>query len=104
MSDPLEFPDGAPSANATVSRLKMITINATVGIGLYGSAGTILLVGGPLALVLSFFAAGLVAWAVMQCVAELLCLWPMPGALALYVKEFLDPELAIVVGIAYWCV
>lgn len=82
----------------------MITINATVGIGLYWRAGTILQVGGPLTLLLSYFCSGFVAWSVMQCVAELLCLWPLPGALPLYVAEFVDPELAAIVGFSYWCV
>ncbi|KAL5001028.1 amino acid permease/ SLC12A domain-containing protein [Aspergillus recurvatus] len=37
----------------------------------------------------------------MQCITEMLCIWPIPGALSVYVSEFVDPELGIAVGIAY---
>lgn len=57
---------------------------------------------GPLAALLSFLLVGLLSWAVMQCITELLCIWPIPGALSVYVTEFVDPELGIAVGIAYW--
>ncbi|KAF2473416.1 uncharacterized protein BDR25DRAFT_323953 [Lindgomyces ingoldianus] len=38
----------------------------------------------------------------MQCTAELLCIWPISGALSTYVSEFVDVELGIAVGVAYW--
>ncbi|KAJ6007838.1 hypothetical protein N7540_011814 [Penicillium herquei] len=40
----------------------------------------------------------------MQCISELLCIWPVPGALPMYVSEFVDPELGVAVGVAYWYV
>ncbi|RYP90934.1 hypothetical protein DL770_002939 [Monosporascus sp. CRB-9-2] len=79
----------------------MITINATLGTGLYWRGGLILHLGGPLAVLLSFLLIGLLAWAVMQCITEMLCIWPIPGALSVYVSEFVDEELGIAVGIAY---
>lgn len=60
--------------------------------------------GGPLAVVLSFLLVGLLSWSVMQCVSEMLCIWPIPGALSIYVSEFVDVELGIAVGVAYWYV
>lgn len=60
--------------------------------------------GGPLAVVLSFLLVGLLSWSVMQCVSEMLCIWPIPGALSVYVSEFVDVELGIAVGVAYWYV
>ncbi|KAI0169819.1 amino acid permease-domain-containing protein [Hypoxylon sp. FL1284] len=80
----------------------MITINATLGVGLYWRGGQILELGGPLAIIISFLLLGMLAWAVTQCITELLCIWPVPGALAVFVREFVDFELGIVVGIAYW--
>ncbi|KAK1496665.1 hypothetical protein CTAM01_08303 [Colletotrichum tamarilloi] len=80
----------------------MITINGTLGTGLYGRTGQILELGGPVAVILSFFLVGSLAWAVMQCITELLCIWPIPGALSVYVAEFVDNELGIAVGVAYW--
>lgn len=80
----------------------MITINATLGIGLYWRGGQILEIGGPLAVVLSFLLGGLLAYAVMQCVTEMMSIWPVPGALYVYVREFVDVDLGIAAGIAYW--
>lgn len=80
----------------------MIAVNATLGSGLYWTGGQVLKIGGPLAAPLSFLLPGLLAWAVMQCVTEMLCIWPIPGALSVYVAEFVDVELGIAVGVAYW--
>ncbi|KAK7951622.1 amino acid permease-domain-containing protein [Apiospora aurea] len=80
----------------------MITINGTLGSGLYWRCGQILELGGPLAVLLSFLLVGLLAFGVMQCITEMLCIWPIPGALPVYVSEFVDVELGIAVGLAYW--
>jgi amino acid transporter len=82
----------------------MITISGVLGVGLYVRGGVILRLGGPLAVLLSFALLGLLAWGVMQCIAELLCIWPISGALSVYVTEFVDVELGIAVGVAYWWV
>ncbi|KAK4444116.1 amino acid permease-domain-containing protein [Podospora aff. communis PSN243] len=97
-----------PSQDRLVKRklrgihLFMITINATLGTGLYWRGGQILELGGPLAVLLAFLIVGVLAWAVMQCITELLCIWPVPGAMSVYVSEFVDTELGIAVGVAYW--
>jgi amino acid transporter len=75
-----------------------------LGIGLYVQGGLILRLAGPLAVLLAFALLGLLAWAVMQCVAEMLCIWPISGALTVFVSEFVDVELGIAVGVAYWYV
>ncbi|KAI0376199.1 amino acid permease/ SLC12A domain-containing protein [Hypomontagnella monticulosa] len=80
----------------------MITVNATLGTGLYWRGGQILELGSFLAVIISFLLLGILAWAVTQCITELLCIWPVPGALAVFVREFVDFELGIAVGIAYW--
>ncbi|CAN8095326.1 unnamed protein product [Discula destructiva] len=82
--------------------LFMITVNGTLGTGLYWRGGQILELGGPLAVLLAFLLVGLLAWSVMQCITELLCIWPIPGALHVYVAEFVDTELGIATGMAYW--
>ena len=80
----------------------MIAVNATLGTGLYWRGGQVLELGGPLSTLLAFLLPGILAWAVMQCITEMLCIWPIPGALSVYVSEFIDPELGIAVGITYW--
>lgn len=80
----------------------MIAVNGTLGTGLYVRSGQILELGGPLAVIFSFLFLGILTWAVMQCIAELLCLWPVPGAVPLFVRKFVDKELGDTVGVAYW--
>ncbi|KAI0514627.1 amino acid permease/ SLC12A domain-containing protein [Xylaria bambusicola] len=80
----------------------MITLNATLGVGLYWRAGQILELAGPVAVLVSFSAITLLAWAVMQCISEMLGRWPIPGALSVFVSNFVDYELGIAVGIMYW--
>ncbi|KAH0170182.1 hypothetical protein KCU67_g2751, partial [Aureobasidium melanogenum] len=82
--------------------LCMITISGVLGIGLYVRSGEILRLGGPAAVLSSFAVLAFIAWAVMQCIAEMLCIWPVPGALVEFVRAFVDDELGIVVGVAYW--
>ena len=57
-----------------------------------------------MAVLLSFLLVGGLAWAVMQCIAEFLMIWPISGALGIYVGEFVDKELGIAVGATYWYV
>ncbi|KAF5715489.1 amino acid transporter [Fusarium globosum] len=80
----------------------MIAVNGTLGTGLYVRSGQILELGGPLAVIFSFLSLGILTWAVMQCIAELLCLWPVPGAVPIFVRKLVDKELGDTVGIAYW--
>jgi len=82
----------------------MITINGTLGTGLYMRSGQIIQLGGPIAVIISFVGLGILVWAVMQSMTELLCLWPIPGALPLFVRKFVDEELGIAVGVTYWSV
>ncbi|KAH0165397.1 hypothetical protein KCU67_g4746, partial [Aureobasidium melanogenum] len=109
---PNTFPDGSDIYNeqdprTVFRRLKsihifMITISGILGIGLYVRSGEILRLGGPIAVLCSFAILGLIAWAVMQCIAEMLCIWPVPGALIEFIRAFVDDELGIAVGVAYW--
>ncbi|KAI1324444.1 amino acid permease/ SLC12A domain-containing protein [Xylariaceae sp. FL0255] len=80
----------------------MITINATLGTGLYWRSGQILELAGPVAVLVSFVVITVLVYFVMQCISELLCRWPVPGALSVYVSKFIDHELGIAVGIMYW--
>ncbi|GIC92813.1 uncharacterized protein Aud_009286 [Aspergillus udagawae] len=83
-------------------RDRMITISGVLGAGLYVRSGSILRFGGPGAVLISTTVMGLLAWMVMQCIGEMLTLWPISGALVEYVGAFVDEDLGIAVGIAYW--
>ncbi|KAL4905090.1 hypothetical protein BDW74DRAFT_18766 [Aspergillus multicolor] len=80
----------------------MITLSGVLGAGLYIRSGTILRIGGPGAVLIAFTVMGLLAWTVMQCIGELLALWPISGALVEFVAKFVDEDLGTAVGIAYW--
>ena len=82
----------------------MITFSGVIGIGFYTRSGTILRTSGQLALFLAFTLLTALTWGVMQCITEMLSIWPVPGALVEFVRTFLDEDLAITVGIAYWYV
>jgi yeast amino acid transporter len=82
----------------------MIAITAVIGVGLYNREGSILQMSGQGAVFLSFALVGFLAWSVTQCVAEMVRIWPVRSALTGYVTEFVDKELGIAVGIAYWYV
>lgn len=40
----------------------------------------------------------------MEGICELIVMWPIPNAMMEFVAAFVDGDLAIVVGIAYWWV
>jgi yeast amino acid transporter len=82
--------------------LQCIALSGTLGVGLYVQGGAILRLGGPISLLLSYFIVALIAWSVMQGVAELLCIWPISGALHRFVGKFVDKEIGIATGVAYW--
>jgi yeast amino acid transporter len=42
--------------------------------------------------------------AVMEGICEMTVLWPLPNAMVEFVRAFVDPDLAIVVGLSYWFV
>lgn len=83
---------------------QMITLNGTLGTGLYWSGGRILEVGGPLGAFSAMCVIAVFTWSVMQCITVLLSIWPVPGALSVYVSTFVDEELGLAVGVAYWYV
>lgn len=80
----------------------MITVNAALRTGLYWRESQVLELGGPLAIVRSFLQMGLWPWPILQCVSDVLCIWPIPGAISVYLSEFVDVELGFAVGVAYW--
>ncbi|KAJ5668870.1 hypothetical protein N7462_009940 [Penicillium macrosclerotiorum] len=100
--EPPDSSNDATSAMQDPRDRSMITLSGVLGAGLYVRSGSILRFGGPGAVLISFTVMGLLAWTVMQCIGEMLTLWPIPGALVEYVGAFVDEDLGIAVGIAYW--
>lgn len=68
------------------------------------NGGEALEVAGPGGMLLAYCVVGVIAVAVMEVVSEMIQLFPAPNAIPEYVRNFVDVDLAWVVGIAYWCV
>lgn len=82
--------------------MQCITISSVLGAGIYIRSGVILRLGGPAAVLVSYAVVGVLAICVMLTIGEMVCIWPMSNALIEFVSAFLDEELGIVVGLAYW--
>ena len=66
--------------------------------------GEILRIAGPGGALLAICLVGLAVMSLMAGVAEMINHWPISGALVEFVRTFVDNELVIVLGIAYWYV
>ena len=64
--------------------------------------GEALEVAGPSGTLLAFAIVGVVAICVVECVSETIQMFPTPNAVMEFVRAFVDPDLAWVVGVAYW--
>lgn len=85
------------------NKYQMITLSGCIGIGLYIPADPSPAAGGPLATIMSFALVGLLAWGVMVTIADMVSIRPISlRDMSTVVTEFVDVELGIVVGVAYW--
>jgi amino acid transporter len=82
--------------------LKFIAIGGTIGLGFATTTGEVLAISGPAGVLTAFAVVGVVAIAVMEGICEMIVLWPISNAMIEFVRAFVDRDLAIVVGIAYW--
>ena len=80
----------------------MITISAVIGVTIFYIDGEALEVAGPGGTLLALVIIGIVAICVMEGISEMIQCFPAPNALMEYVKAFVDPDLAWVVGVMYW--
>lgn len=81
----------------------MIGISGILGgVIIFSTSGEVLAIAGPAGALTAFSAMGLVAIAVMEGLSEMIELWPVSNAMMEFVNQFVDPDLAVVVGIAYW--
>ena len=80
----------------------MVGISATIGLGIFIRCGEALAVAGPAGTVLAFGLVGIVAIWVMDGIAEMVELWPVSNPFQEFVSAFVDEDLGIVVGFAYW--
>ena len=77
-------------------------ISGTIGLGLFTDSGEILRLAGPCGGLLAFFLVSLLVISIMAGIAEMIHHWPISAALVEFVRSFIDDDLAIILGIAYW--
>ncbi|KAL6407547.1 putative amino acid transporter [Ilyonectria robusta] len=80
----------------------MIGICTVIGMGLYVRTGIILNTGGPGAVIYSFAFLGFLTYMVMHCLTTMLRVWPIAGAIVIFIEKFVDKEVAQVVALLYW--
>ncbi|WP_225844802.1 amino acid permease [Streptomyces sp. HPF1205] len=79
----------------------MIAIGGAIGTGLFLGAGRAIHQAGP-SLLLMYAVAGLVVFAIMRALGELLTYRPVSGSFADYAREFLGPFAGFATGWTYW--
>lgn len=72
--------------------------------GLFDNSGEILGIAGPAGALISYIVVGIGVICIMEGIAEMIGHWPIANAMVEFVKAFVDKDLAIVVGLAYWYV
>ncbi|KAL9119523.1 MAG: hypothetical protein Q9187_003920 [Circinaria calcarea] len=80
----------------------LIVISALIGTGIYVGDGQALRAAGPGGLLTALTIVGLIAIAMMEGLSEMIQMFAAPNALVEYVKNFVDQDLAIVMGVLYW--
>jgi hypothetical protein len=77
-------------------------LSTVIGVTIFYQAGNALQVAGPAGALLSFTVVGILGICVMDCVSELIQMFPTPNAIVEFVRIFVDEDLAWVIGIGYW--
>jgi len=72
--------------------------------GLFDNSGEILNIAGPVGGLIAYIVVGIGVICIMEGIAEMIGHWPIANAMVEFVKAFVDKDLAIVVGLAYWYV
>lgn len=80
----------------------MITASAVIGITIFYSDGEALEIAGPGGTLLAYVVISIVAICVLEGVSEMIQIFPAPNAIMEYIRAFVDPDLAWVMGVAYW--
>ncbi|KIX02515.1 uncharacterized protein Z518_08456 [Rhinocladiella mackenziei CBS 650.93] len=79
-----------------------LSITTVIGTGVFTDYGSVIATAGRGNLIIAVGIVGLTAIALMECLSEMSQLFPCVNPLVEYVHEFVDPELAICAGVAYW--
>ncbi|EGG03258.1 uncharacterized protein MELLADRAFT_38039 [Melampsora larici-populina 98AG31] len=79
-----------------------VTFPRTSGTGLFIGTGTALSHGGPASLVIGYAFTGILAWALMCSLGEMICHLPVAGGHTSLAFRFFSPSMGFTLGWAYW--
>jgi yeast amino acid transporter len=82
--------------------MQFIVASVIIGGGIFAGDSEALEVAGPGGALIGLMLIGILAICVMECVSELVQLFPVPNAIVEYIKAFVDEDLAWCAGLAYW--
>ncbi|KAJ7781571.1 amino acid permease [Mycena metata] len=82
--------------------IAMISIGGVIGTGLFLGTATALRHGGPIGLLLGYFAVGTITYAVMISLGEMVAYLPIPGGHIKLAERFVDPAFSFTMGWNYW--
>ena len=85
-----------------VNRPQFIALGGIIGVGFFRGSSKSLAICGPIGALIAVLVVGVVAISVMECISELVILWPIPNAMVEYVKAFVDEDLGTAIGVMYW--
>jgi len=89
-------------AKSTLLGIQFIVISTVVGSGIFINNGEALEISGPAGLIISVVVMSIITIAVGECVGEFTQQFAAPNAIVEYVKTFVDEDLGLVIGLAYW--
>ncbi|KUI72422.1 Proline-specific permease [Cytospora mali] len=83
--------------------IQFLALGGAIGTGLFIGSGSILELGGPLALLLGYLIMMIIVWNIMNILAEIAVYLPLKGAtIPYFVERFVEPSLAFAAGWNYW--
>lgn len=72
--------------------------------GFYVRVGVLEHLGGQAAVIYAYGFLGALCLMIMTCLAIMLRIWPIAGAIVVFVERFVDPDIGQSVGVLYWYV
>ncbi|KAJ6567180.1 amino acid permease [Mycena vulgaris] len=82
--------------------IAMISIGGVIGTGLFLGTANALRHGGPIGLLLGYFAVGTITYSVMISLGEMVAYLPIPGGHIKLAERFVDPAFSFTMGWNYW--
>lgn len=86
----------------TTHQIQLLTIGGAIGSGVFVALGGALATGGPASLLLGYLVQICLIGMANNCVAEMVCFMPVPGAFIQHATRWVDPALGFMVGWNYY--